>query len=90
MRPERGTGRHDADTSLGCGLVGRVRLSASQDEVFTQNRVNAVLAQTVRPSLVERELFDETLVVVLGLSAVNEHGRLVVRDLHVGPARHLA
>ena len=87
--PERGTGRHDADTSLWCCLVGRVRLSASQDEILGQHRVHSVLPQAVCPSLVERELFDETLVVVLGLSAVNEYGRLVVRDLHVGPTGDL-
>lgn len=72
--PESGTGRHDANASFGCGLVGRVRLSAPQDEVFGQHKVHLVLAQTIRPRLVGDELLDEAAVVVLGLSAVNERG----------------
>ena len=88
--PERGTGRHDPDTSLGCGLVGRVRLSASENEVLTQHLVDAELPKAISPCYVREELLNETLVVVLGLSAVNEHGRLVVRNLHVGPTRDLA
>lgn len=88
--PQRGTGRHNADTALGCGLVGRVRLSAPQDEVFAQHRVHLVLTQTVRPYLIRDELFDEAVVVVLCLSACHEHGQAVVLYVDVGPARDLA
>lgn len=88
--PERGTGRHDADASLGCGLVGRVRLSTPQDEVFGQHTVHLVLTQTIRPRLVRDELLDEAVVVVLCLSARHEDGQAVVLYVDVGPARDLA
>lgn len=88
--PQRGTGSHDPDTTLGCGLVGRVRLPSTQDEVFGQYKVYLVLPQTIRPSLVRDELLDEAVVVAFRLAAVNERRHRGIGYVNVRPTGYLA